>query len=85
MATLPKPSGGERCVVLQTTFHVLWSMLRAAPAMVFDRAKAGFWDSDVKGSSALGAGLRRRLLQELCVLEGNTSLAIYWDVEKFYD
>ena len=39
----------------------------------------------VKGSSALKAGLDRRLMDEVAVLQGKETAAVYWDIEKFYD
>ena len=44
-----------------------------------------FWEDAVKGSSALKAGLFRRLLSECAVLVGKETVSIYWDLEKFYD
>ena len=41
-----------------------------------------FWEDAVKGSSALQAGLRRRLLDEVTVALGQDTAAIYWDIEK---
>ena len=44
-----------------------------------------FWEDAVKGSSALKAGLDRRLMDEVAVLQGKETAAVYWDIEKFYD
>ena len=44
-----------------------------------------FWDDAIKGSSALRAGLYRRLIDECTCALGLDTAAIYWDVEKFYD
>eukprot|EP00974_Lingulodinium_polyedra_P059317 5712757-Lingulodinium_polyedra.AAC.1 len=43
------------------------------------------WDSAIRGSSALRAGLMRRLLDEVAAMDSLQSLSIFWDVEKFYD
>ena len=44
-----------------------------------------FWEDAIKGSSALRAGLYRRLIDECTCALGLDTAAIYWDVEKFYD
>jgi hypothetical protein len=44
-----------------------------------------FWEDAVKGSSAFKAGLERRLMDEVAVLQGKETAAVYWDIEKFYD
>ena len=44
-----------------------------------------FWEDAVKGSSALKAGLYRRLLDECSVLLGMETVSLFWDIEKFYD
>ena len=85
MCLLPKPSGGERAVVLQAMLMVLWSSARAVHVKTWDAAKGRHWDSALKGNSALKAALMRRLLDELIVQEGGHNINIYWDVEKFYD
>ena len=51
----------------------------------FDIAKAQHWDSAVRGASAQGPGLLRKLLDELAVLSGQKSAGVYYDVEKLYD
>ena len=85
MCLLPKPSGGERAIVLQALWHVVWSSIRAPHVRAFDIARAQHWDSAVRGASAQGSGLLRRLLDELAVLSGQKSAGVYYDVEKFYD
>ena len=44
-----------------------------------------FWEDAIKGSSALRAGLYRRLTDECTCALGLETASIYWDVEKFYD
>ena len=41
-----------------------------------------FWEDAVRGSSAIRAGLHRRLLDECAVAAGLPTLAIYWDLEN---
>ena len=44
-----------------------------------------FWEDAIKGSSALQAALRRRLMDECAVALGYETASIYWDLMKFYD
>ena len=44
-----------------------------------------FWEDAIKGSSALRAGLYRRLMDECTCAQSMDTASIYWDVEKFYD
>ena len=44
-----------------------------------------FWEDAVRGSSALQAGLRRRLQDECTVALGQHCASVFWDMEKFYD
>ena len=85
MSFMRKSSGGERTIALQATWVVLWSSIRGGVAKQFDTARARFWDSAISGASALEAGLMRRLIEELAVLSGMSSLSIFWDLMKFYD
>ena len=53
--------------------------------LTWDVAAMEFWEDAIKGSSALRAGLYRRLQDECACALGQDTAAIYWDVEKFYD
>eukprot|EP00975_Prorocentrum_lima_P015192 3221432-Prorocentrum_lima.AAC.1 len=46
---------------------------------------AGFWDTAVRGSSALRAALVRRLAWEVAVAGGKDVVQVFFDAEKFYD
>ena len=85
MALLPKPSGGERTVALQSLWHVVWSSIRGQKVRDWDSDRAQFWDSAIKGASAEQAGTLRKLIEEIAVLCGRTTISIFWDVKKFYD
>ena len=61
---LPNPGGGESPIVLQFLLHVLWSSCHADSIHSWD-ARACFWDSAIRGCSALQFAIRRRLLQEV--------------------
>ena len=49
------------------------------------RSFIAHWDTAVKGSSALRAGLRRLLRDEVATTKGEDIISILWDAEKFYD
>ena len=71
---LPKPGGGERPIVLQSLLHVLWSSCHAESIRGWDEARPRFWDSAVRGCSALQFATRRRLLQDVVVIHGTSVL-----------
>ena len=85
MGIMKKSTGGERTIALQATWVVIWASMRGIKAKEFDKGRAQFWDSAIAGASALQAGLMRRLIEEVGVLSGLSTLGIYWDMQKFYD
>ena len=48
-------------------------------------ARAGFWDTAVRGSSALRAGIQRMLMNETNQWLQYRFAMVCWDLEKFYD
>ena len=72
MCLLPKPRGGERPIVFQSLPHVLWSSC-SADAMRRE------------GCSALQLAIRRRPLQEVEVILGESTASVCWDLQKFCD
>ena len=81
---LPKPGGGERPIVLRSPAACAAEQLPCRRNPCLDAARARFWDSAVRGCSALQCAIRRRLLQEgggHC----ERVRGINWDLEKFYD
>ena len=82
---LPKPGGGERPIVLRSLLHVLWSSCHADAIRAWDAARARFWDSAVRGCSALQFAIRRRLLQDIGVILGESTASVSWDLQKFHD
>ena len=85
MCLLPNPPGGERAIVLRALWRVVWSSIRAPHVRAWDIARAQHWDSAVRGASAQGSGLPRRLLDELAMLSGHKSAGVYYDVGKFHE
>eukprot|EP00959_Pyramimonas_sp_CCMP1952_P236973 4952444-Pyramimonas_sp.AAC.1 len=63
----------------------LWSRARSSPCSEWGSALSDHWDTAIRGSSALRAGLLRAVLDEPAHEIGITSLTILKDIEKFYD
>ena len=72
-------------MVLAGLLYVLWTTLRSGTFKQWDEARVKHWDDAVKGSSAVMAALRRRLLDEAEVEMGGWVAGVYWDLEKFFD
>ena len=85
IALLSKPDGGERPIGLMPMLYRVWLRARRPALAEWEEARAGFWDTAVKGSSALQAGLRRALLDETSVALGEAAVTFLWDMAKFYD
>ena len=85
MSLLGKKSGGSRTIVTVSTFYRLLLRILKPTLSEWDDKAAGFWDTAVKGSSALKAHLARALELEVAAIEGKKSLLFLWDLRKFYD
>ena len=70
--------------MLQSLLHVLWSSCHAESIRAWDAARARLWDSADSGCSAQQFAIRRRLLQEVGVILGETTGFAHWDLQKFY-
>jgi len=81
----PKPAGGERILGMLPTIPKTWSKLRASITDQWSRSLGEFWDTAIKGSSALRAALMRALLDESAAAFGISHATLLMDVEKFYD
>ena len=84
-AVAPKPKGGDRILGQLPFFMKLWSKIRYPLSERWSSELAEFWDSAVKGSSALQAALVRRCMDECCHALSIASGTILLDIEKFYD
>ena len=51
--------------------------------LLWEDERMNFWEDAVRGSSALQAGLRRRLQDECAVALGQDTASIFWDLAKF--
>ena len=85
LAFLGKTSGGERPIaLLGLVYRVLLALLRPS-ITAYDAAKAGFWDSVLKGRSALRYALLRGLRCELASHQGLEAVQVLLDSFHFYD
>ena len=84
-ALTPKPDGTLRAIGLTPTTYRVWARARRQEALEWEEAKAGFWDSAMRSSSALRAGVLRALANESAATIGMASATLLWDLEKFYD
>eukprot|EP00973_Karenia_brevis_P091927 12409883-Karenia_brevis.AAC.1 len=85
LALLGKKSGGSRTVAIMASFYRLLMRVLQHEIVVWDEKKAGFWDTALRGSSALRAQLARALEVELANEEGLWVLHLLWDMRKFFD
>ncbi|CAK0793133.1 unnamed protein product, partial [Prorocentrum cordatum] len=73
-------NGGE----LQS--YVQWGSRASTPVIsTWSTAAAGFWDTTVAGSSALGVAVQRRLRAGAAVQMGLHAAGIYYDAANLYD
>ena len=82
---IPKPDGGDRPIGITPMLAAIFMKAQGTLIDEWDQEHMNFWEDAVKGSSALQAGLQRRLLDECSFLLGHSTAAVYWDLEKFYD
>ena len=85
MALTPKPDGTLRAIGLTPMTYRVWARARRQEVLEWEDAKAGFWDSAMRSSSALRAGVLRALANESAATIGMASATWMWDFEKFYD
>ena len=85
VSLIPKPDGGDRPIGVTPLMVALFLKSRTGFVLTWDEAAMDFWEDAIKGSSALRAGLYRRLTDECSCALGLDTASIYWDVEKLYD
>ena len=81
----PSISKAERPICIFSLLYQVWGAMRNQLNLRWERARSGFWDTAVAGSSALMTGLMRALLDEAAELNNIKSASVYFDMEKFYD
>ena len=85
-ALLPKPNErGDRTIGMISNVIKLWSRVRSGLIEEWSSGLEQFWDTAIKGSSALRSALLRSLLDETAVLAGVQVATLLLDIEKFYD
>ena len=80
LAFIPKPTGGERPIALTAGLYRLFFKVRKPAVAKWEPAKAGFWDSAVKGSEALRTAIARAFKTEVCVELKKPAVQICWDM-----
>ena len=75
----------ERPIAVAPLLYRLWCRARGHEADDWCSATAGFWDTAVRGSSALRAGIQRMLMNETNQWLQYRFAVVCWDLEKFYD
>ena len=73
---IAKPTGGERPIALTAGLYRLFFKIRKPVVARWEEAKAGFWDSAVKGSEALRTAIARAVKNEVCVELGKPAVQI---------
>ena len=64
---LPKSEVDERPIAVAALLYRLWCRARGHEADHWCSARAGFWDTAVRGSSALRAGIQRMLMNQTTI------------------
>ena len=82
---LPESEVDERPIAVAPLLYRLWCRAREHEADDWCSARAGFWDTAVRGSSALRAGIQRMLMNETNQWLQYRFAMVCWDLEKFYD
>jgi hypothetical protein len=82
---LGKPSGGDRIIGILSLLFRLLGKCRSGTVGEWRKAKAGFWDTAVAGSSSLRAAVKRSMCSEIHRCKGWAQVDALVDIEKFYD
>ena len=82
VSLLDKPGGGDKPIGIIPVLSALFLKCQGEITTEWDESKMNFWEDAVKGSSALRAGLHRRLLDECAVAMGIPTLAVYWTLRN---
>ena len=85
IALLGKKKGGSRPIAILASYYGIIMKLLKCDVSDWDIRVGGRWDSALKGSSALRAGVMRALKLEVAVSQGKHCLQFLWDIEAFYD
>ena len=75
----------ERPKAVSPLLYRLWCRARRHEADDWCSARAGFWDTAVRGSSAPRAGIQRMLMNETSQWLQYRFATVCWDLGNFYD
>ncbi|CAK0909574.1 unnamed protein product [Prorocentrum cordatum] len=81
----PVPARGDRVLGMLPLPVKLWSRARGDVCSMWSAGLSDHWDTAVKSSSALRAGLLRAVLDEAGIEIGASAMTLLLDIEKFYD
>ena len=85
-ALLPKPGKNDDRIIGLLPLQVkLWGKIRGVLTDSWSEGLEAFWDSAIKGSSALRAALVRSLLNETAYNMGISATTLYADLARFFD
>ena len=79
---LPKSEVDERPIAVAPLHYRLWCRARERVADDWCSTRAGFWDTAVRGSSALRAGIQRILMNETNQWLQYRFAMVCWDLEN---
>ena len=82
---LPKVPTGERPIALTAGCYRLLMAHGKQDLTDWEQHGIGFWETAVRGSSALRAALVRMVKSDIYMERGMAVVEILWDMEKFYD
>ena len=85
VSLMPKSGGGERPIALTAMLYRLVMRLNKSHITEWDEAKAGFWDTALRGSSCLRAALAIALQMEVATTQGFAAAGILWEISSFFD
>ena len=85
MRSVPKPKDGDRALGITATLYALYGAITQPALDDWSGARAGFWDTAVRGSSSLRAALLRVLLAEVNAGDGICGAYAFSDFRSFYD
>ena len=83
MASIPKKTGGSRCVAVSTTLYMLLMALDDGRLKEFEAREAFVNDSARAGADASTAAIKRALGAELLSILGKPFCIILWDYQIF--
>ena len=85
IALLPKSVDCDRPICKCPTLYRVYCKSRNHDMEKWSQDRCNFWDTAVRGSSALQAALLRELGHEVARMLGYCSVGAHWDLTRFFD